>query len=119
MVIHQGDIYWVDLGDPNGSEPGDRRPFVVIQNDLFNSTRIATVVMVALTTNLDRAKFSGNVRLEKGEGGLPKPSVVNVTQLATVDKSYLSDYCGSLSKARVEQIIRGIRLVLHPTDVLD
>ena len=117
MVISQGDIFWVDQGDPAGSEPGYRRPFVVIQNNLFNQSRINTVVMCALTGNLQRAKSPGNILLEAGEAGLPKPSVINITQIFTVDKSSLADYCGSLSPKRITQIVEGVSLLIQPAEV--
>jgi mRNA interferase MazF len=117
MVIHQGDIFWVDLDEPVGSEPGYHRPYVVVQNNLFNQSRIRTVVMCALTSNLQRAKSPGNVLLEEGEGGLPQASVVNITQVFTVDKSALGDYCGSLHSNRVTQIIEGINLLIQPSDI--
>ncbi len=87
MDIHQGDIFRIDLDEPKGSEPGYRRPFLVIQNNLFNKSKINTVVVCALTTNLQRAKAPGNVLLEASEGGLPHASVINVSQIATVVKS--------------------------------
>ncbi len=114
--IHQGDIFWVDLDEPTGSEPGYHRPYVVVQNNLFNHSRIHTVVMCALTSNLQRAKSPGNVLLQAGEGGLPQSSVVNITQMFTVDKSALGDFCGSLQPKRVVQIIDGINLLIQPAD---
>ena len=89
MVIHQGDVYWINLGTPKGSEPGYRHPYVVIQNDVFNCSRISTVVVCTLTSNLKRAESPGNVLLEKGEANLTKQSVVNITQIFTIDKSRL------------------------------
>jgi mRNA interferase MazF len=117
--INQGDVYWVDLDDPVGSEPGYRRPHVVVQNDVFNRSRINTVIVCALTSNLARARVPGNVLIEPGEIRLPKPSVVNVTQVFTVNKSDLVEKIGSLSPRRVRQILDGIRLVLEPKDVED
>lgn len=117
MEIKQGDIFWIEQDEPHGSEPGYRRPFVVVQNNLFNQSRIQTVVVCALTTNLQRAKAPGNVLLNANEGGLSKPSVINVSQVFTVDKKYLSDYCGSLSPKRMDQILYGINLLLQPSDV--
>jgi len=117
MEIRQGDIFWIEQDEPGRSEPGYRRPFVVIQNNLFNNSRINTVVVCALTTNLQRAKSPGNVLLDSGEGGLSKASVVNVTQVFTVDKHSLKEYCGSLSSHRVEQILYGINLLLQPADI--
>ena len=114
MVIRQGDVFWVDLGEPSGSRPGLRRPFVVVQNDLFNRSRLATVVVCALTSNLHRAEAPGNVLVPRGEGNLSQDSVVNVTQLFTIDKSELADRVGRLGSGRVAEILRGIRLVLDP-----
>ncbi len=116
MVIHQGDIYWIDLDEPSGSEPGYRHLHVVIQNNLFNASRIQTVVVVPLTSNLKRAQAPGNVLLEKDEAGLPKPSVVNVSQVFTVDKSQLVEQIGTLSPRRVRQILDGIKLVIEPRE---
>ena len=99
MVIRQGDVYWVDLGDPSGSGPGYVHPHVVVQNDVFNKSRLNTVVVCALTSNLHRAEIPGNVLLAEGEANLPKPSVVNVTQLFTVDKRDLWNISG-LSRKR-------------------
>ncbi len=117
MVIRQGEIYWVDFGEPVGSEPAYRHPCVVVQNNLFNQSRIRTVVVCALTSNLRRAQAPGNILLEKGEGGLPKRSVVNASQIFTVDKRQLGARIGALSPKRVEQILAGIQLVLQPRDV--
>jgi len=116
MVINQGDVYWVDLGEPTGSEPGYRHPHVVIQNNLFNRSQIRTVVVCALTSNLKRASAPGNVLLERGEANLPRPSVVNVSQVFTVDKAHLDEYIGTLSSQRVREILNGIRLVMEPRE---
>jgi len=117
VVISQGDLYWVDLGDPAGSEPGYRHPHIVIQNNVFNRSRINTVAVCALTSNLRRAKSPGNVLLEKGEVSLPKQSVVNVSQIFTVDKRDLGEKIGALSRRRVRQILDGVRLVIEPRDL--
>lgn len=114
MNIEQGEIYWVDLGEPQGSEPGFIRPYVVIQNDLLNQSAIKTVILCALTTNLRRAKAIGNILLEIEEGGLSEQSVINVSQLFTVDKNLLTDKIGKLSKDRVEQILAGLTLITKP-----
>ena len=113
-MIQQGDIYWVDLGEPLGSEAGFRHPHVVVQNDLFNCSRVQTVVVCALTSNLRWAEAPGNVLLKPGEANLPKQSVVNVSQIFTVDKRQLEEKIGSLSSLRVRAILDGIRLVLEP-----
>ena len=118
-MISQGDLFWVDLGEPSGSRPGFRRPFVVVQNDVFNSSRLTTVIVCALTSNLRRAEAPGNVLLAKGEGRLSKDSVVNVTQLFTIDKAELTNRIGRLGKDRVAEVLRGIRLVLDPKRTVD
>ena len=117
MVINQGDVYWIDFGDPSGSEPGYRHPHVVIQNNIFNRSRISTVVVCTLTSNLKRSKSPGNVGLDKGEANLPKKSVVNISQIFTVNKSDLSERLGTLSKQRIVQILDGIRLLTEPGDI--
>ena len=88
-----------------------------MQNDALNASRLGTVMVCALTSNLRLARYSGNVRLAAGEAGLPKPCVVNVTQVFTINKSDLGDWLGRLSAARVRQVIAGVRLVLTPTDL--
>ncbi len=117
MEIRQGDVFWIDLDEPRKSEPGFTRPFVVIQNNLFNRSRINTVLVCALTTNLSRANAPGNVRLYKDEGNLPKPSVVVVSQILTIDKSELREKIGTLSKRRVDEILEGIKLLTEPREV--
>lgn len=117
MVINQGDVVWIDLGEPSGSEPGYRRPYVVIQNNVFNYSRISTVVVCALTSNLKRAQAPGNVLLDKGEANLPKQSVVNISQIFTVDKRDLGEKIGTLSRQRVRQILDGLRLLTEPRDI--
>jgi mRNA interferase MazF len=117
MVINQGDVYWIDLGEPSGSEPAYSHPHLVIQNNVFNRSRINTVVVCALTTNIERAKSPGNVLLEKGEADLPKQSVVNITQIFTVNKQDLTEKIGSLSRKRMAQVLDGIGLLVMPRDI--
>lgn len=117
MVINQGDIYWVEVDEPSGSAPGYTHPHVVMQNNLYNQSKIRTVIVCVLTSNLRYAEVPGNVLLEKGEANLPKASVVNVSQLLTVDKSQLGEYIGSLSLKRIHQILDGIYLFLEPRDL--
>ena len=117
MSIKQGDVYWIDLDEPKGSEPGFRRPYVVVQNNVFNKSRINTLIMCSLTSNVKRAGMPGNVLLKKGEANLQKESVVNVTQIVTVDREDLDEKIGSLSSARVRQIIAGLKLVFEPKEV--
>jgi mRNA interferase MazF len=114
MTVKQGDIYWANLEAPRGSELGFRHPCVVIQNDAFNASRINTVVVCALTSNLKRAQAPGNVTLNKGEANLSKKSAVNISQVVTVDKSDLKEKIGSLSAERSRQIIDGIKLLVEP-----
>ena len=116
MVINQGDIYWIELGNPDGSEPGYRHPHVIIQNNMFNHSKINTVIVCSLTSNLKRAQVPGNILLEKREANLSKQSVIVVTQVFTVDKIRLDEYIGSLSAKRVRQILDGLCLVTEPHD---
>ena len=113
-MIRQGNVYWLDLGRPLGSEPGFVRPYVVLQNNVFNDSPIQTAVICGLTTNLRRSKSPGNVLLDVGEAGLPGRSVVNVTQLVTVDKALLTDPVGHLTAERVHAILAGVMDVLAP-----
>jgi len=117
MVIAQGDVFWLDTGAPRGSAPGFRRPHVVVQNNVFNISRIQTTVLCAVASNLARAKAPGNLLLRKGEANLPRPSVVNVSQVVTVDKSILKEKIGTLSRQRVREIVSGLRLVLEPREL--
>ncbi len=116
MVINQGDVFWVDLGEPIGSEPGYSHPNVVIQNNVFNHSGINTVVVCGLTSKLKRAAIPGNVLLEAGEANLPKQSVVVVSQVFTVDKAQLGEFIGALSKKRMRQILDGLKLVTEPRE---
>jgi mRNA interferase MazF len=116
MVINQGDVCWVDLGEPIGSGPSDNHPHVVIQNNMFNHSRLRTVLVCALTSNLKRAEAPGNILLEEGEANLPKRSVVIVSQITTVEKSQLGEYVGSLAPKRMRQILDGLKLLTEPRD---
>lgn len=116
MVINQGDIFWIELEEPSGSEPGYSHPHVVIQNNMFNQSGLNTVLVGVLTSNLKRAAVPGNVLLEPGEGDLPKQSVVVVSQLFTVDKRQLGEYIGTLSKRRVRQILDALKLLTEPRE---
>ncbi|GAB4479994.1 MAG: type II toxin-antitoxin system PemK/MazF family toxin [Anaerolineales bacterium] len=117
MVIRQGEIYWVELGEPVGSAPGYSHPHIVVQNNVFNVSKINTVIVCALTSNIKRAQAPGNVLLEQGEGDLPKQSVVLVSQIFTVDKSQLGEFIGKVSERRVRQILEGIYLLTEPRDL--
>lgn len=117
MVIKQGDIFWVKLKAPRDSEPGYRHPHIVVQNNIFNQSKINTVVTCALTSNFKLAKAPGNVLIKKGEANLPKRSVVNITQIFTISKNRLDNKIGSLSKNRTFQILQGIQLLITPGDI--
>ncbi|MBU2601105.1 MAG: type II toxin-antitoxin system PemK/MazF family toxin [Actinobacteria bacterium] len=112
MVILQGEVWWADLADPAGSEPGFRRPVVVIQGDSFNRSRLASVVCVALTSNLRWAEAPGNVLLTARATGLPKDSVVNVSQIVTLDRESLVERVGSLPRRKLELVLFGVDVVL-------
>ena len=116
MVINQGDIYWIELDEPEGLEPGYKHPHVIVQNNLFNRSQIRTVLVCPLTSNLKRASAPGNVFLDKKESNLDKQSVVNVSQVFTVDKTQLDEYVGTLSTKRITEILNGIKLVLEPRE---
>lgn len=112
MVVQRGEIWWADLDEPRGAEPGFRRPLVVVQDDAFNRSRIQTVVCVAITSNLLLGDAPGNVVISRRESGLPKDSVANVSQIVTIDRSVLTERVGRLSTGTRERIDRGLRLVL-------
>lgn len=116
MVINQGDIFWVELGEPSGSEPGYSHPHVIIQNNMFNQSGLNTTIVCTLTSNLKRANIPSNILLEPGEGNLPKQSVVVASQIVTVDKQQLGDYIGALSKRRVHQILEALQLLTEPRE---
>jgi mRNA interferase MazF len=113
MVIAQGEVYWIDLPEPKQSEPGFRRPCIVVQNEIFNRSRIKTTVICILTSNLRLGDAPGNVALAKGEANLPKASVVNISQILTVDKSDLLPHekIGQLSTERIIAIVQGLNLI--------
>ncbi len=111
-MISQGDVWWADLGEPRGSEPGFRRPVVVVQSDSFNRSRIATVVCIPLTSNLHWAEAPGNVLLTAKATGLPKDSVANVSQPVTLDRGSLTERVGKLSDKKLELVLYGIDVVL-------
>ena len=106
MDIRRGDIYWLGPRDAGSAQP---HPYVVVQDDVFNRSRITTVIVCALTSNLHKASEPGNVLLDPGEGELPQQSVVVVSQIASVEKARLGARIGALAQARVEQILDGLR----------
>ena len=110
--INQGDIYWIQPDNMKEAELGGHpHPYVVIQDNLFNHSRIHTVVVCALTTNIGRANLPGNLLLEKGEGNLPKQSAVEVSKISSVNKSALGDKIGELSEQRINEILAGLRFL--------
>jgi mRNA interferase MazF len=113
MVISQGEVWWADLPEPRGSEPGYRRPLIVIQGNAFNRSRIRTVVCVGVTSNLALADAPGNVFLKAGQTGLPKDSVANVAQIITVDHAELTERTGIVPRVALELILAGIQLVFN------
>lgn len=111
MIINQGDIYWVPQKELSDVEAGPTHPHVVVQDNVLNHSRITTVVVCALTSNLKRAKDPGNILLEAGEANLSKQSVVVVSKVSTVDKTQLDEYIGSLSEQRVKEILAGMQFL--------
>jgi mRNA interferase MazF len=111
MEINQGDIYWVQLDDPGEPEPAIPHPYVIVQDNVLNHSRITTVVACAMTSNLKRVTMPGNVLLDAGEAGLPRQSLIEVSKVITVDKARLREYIGSLSERRIGQILAGMRFV--------
>lgn len=112
MVIERGQIWWADLADPASSEPGYRRPVLVMQHDAFNRSRIQTIVAVVLTSNLRLVDAPGNVLIPAKASGLPKDSVANVSQIITVDREVLSETAGRLRGQLLKDVETGLRLVL-------
>lgn len=110
-TFKQGDIFWIEADPSRGSVPGSPHPHVVVQDDVFNRSRISTVIVCALTSNLNRATEPGNVLLGPGEGSLQKQSVVVVSQVSSVYKTRLGANIGTLSNARVQQILAGMRFL--------
>ena len=115
MVIQKGSVYWVDFSPGKGSEPMGRRPGLVIQNDIINKSKINTVVVLAITSNLKYGQLPGNVVLKKGEANLPKKCVINVSQIKSVDKSSIKEKIGSLSQGKLQTVNKGLKLMLDLT----
>ena len=114
--MRQGEIYWLRF-QGSGSEPSGRRPAVVVQHDRFNRSSIQTTIVAAITSNLMLAAMPGNVRLRRGEANLPRPSVINVTQIRTVDRERLTERIGALSPDRVRELCDGLSLVFGFRDL--
>ena len=111
--IHRGEIWWADLPEPRRSEPGYRRPVLVVQADSFNLSRIPTTIVAVITTNLDLAEAPGNVLLPAGLSGLPRDSVVNVSQLLTLDRGFLTQHASTLPPRLQRSVDEGLRMVLQ------
>ncbi len=109
----RGEVWWADLGDPRGSGPGFRRPMLVVSSDAFNRSKIATVVCAVITSNLRLADAPGNVMLASGDGGLDRPSVVNCSQIVTLDKADLTERRGRLRNTQMRVVESGLRRVLN------
>lgn len=110
--IERGEIYWADLPEPRGSEPGFQRPVVILQADLFNRSRIRTVIVAAITSNLNLAAAPGNVLITGRTSGLRHDSVVNISQLFALDRMYLLDLIGRLPHSVMVRVDAGLRQVL-------
>ncbi|HMA95470.1 MAG TPA: type II toxin-antitoxin system PemK/MazF family toxin [Polyangiaceae bacterium] len=109
MQVRRGDIFWISSEPSTDGEPGYAHPHVVLQEDVFNRSRLETVIVCALTSNLHRAHEPGNVLLDAGEGNLPKRSVLVVSQISSVTRAQLGEYIGTLSEERIEQVLAGLR----------
>ena len=113
--MNRGEIWWADLAEPRGSEPGSRRPVLIVQNDLLNRSRLHTVLVAPLTTNMDRAKASGNGALRARESGLARDSVVLTCQVLTLDRDFLTECVGRIPRRLTPPVDAGLMLVLDLT----
>ncbi|EMS80271.1 type II toxin-antitoxin system PemK/MazF family toxin [Desulfotignum phosphitoxidans] len=118
MVIRKGSLYWVDFSPAKGSDPMGKRPGLVLQNDLLNDSKLNTVIVAAITSTMKFGELPGNVSLHKGEANLPRPSVINMTQIKTVDKRSLKEKIGTLSKDRMAQVHDGLNLIMDLSESL-
>ena len=112
MVVERGQVWWADLGEPDGAEPGCKRPVLVVQSDAFNRSRIHTVIGVVLSTNARLIDAPGNVLLPAKATGLPKDSVANVSQVITIDRDFLVEPAGRVRGQCLKDVENGLRLVL-------
>ena len=113
--MHRGEVWWADLAEPRGSEPGFLRPVVVVQDDVLTSSALSTVMVVPLTSNTKRAQAIGNVLLSPGDSGLPRDSVALVCQVVTVDKEWLTELVSALPRRVLRQVDAGLRIALSLT----
>jgi mRNA interferase MazF len=112
MVMKRGEIWWASMGEPRGSEPGYRRPVVIVSSDEFNESHIQTLVCVTITSNLRLSEAPGNFKIAKTKSGLSKDAVVNISQIITLDKSFLTKQAGNLSNKQLLALNEGLKLVL-------
>lgn len=110
--MNRGEVWWAELPEPTASEPGYKRPVIILQSNEFNRSRIGTVIVIAITSNLRLAAAPGNARLSKSKTGLSKESVANVSQIITIDKRFLSEKIGRLDHATMSQLDESVALVL-------
>ena len=118
-MIRQGEVYWLHFGAAKDSAPAGRRPALVVQHDRFNRSAISTTVVAAITSNLRLAAMPGNVRLRRGEAGLPHASVVNVSQIRTIDRTRLVDRVGVLGVSRMRDVVAGLALLFGTDESAD
>lgn len=114
-MVRRGEIWWADLPEPVASAPGYRRPVLVVQDDRFNNSLISTIVIAAITTNINIATAEGNVLITSRQSGLPKDSVINVSQLLAIDRSLFIEYVQELAEAKMDQVNEGLKVVLSLT----
>lgn len=112
VTAYRGEIWWADLGEPRGSEPGYRRPVLIVQDDHFNQSNLATVLVLSLTSNRRFEALPGNLFVSKEESGLAKDSVVNATQLTAIDKAWLDEFVSELPRHLMVEVDRSLSLVL-------
>jgi len=112
VVVERGQVWWAELGEPTGSEPGFRRPVLIVQSDTFNRSRLRTVLAIVLTSNVRLVDAPGNVLIPAKVAGLPKDSVANVSQVITVDRDFLAELAGRVRGHLLKDIENGLRLVL-------
>jgi mRNA interferase MazF len=113
MVIRRGEIWWAELPEPVGSELGCRRPLLIVQANEFNKSKINTIIALAITTNVYLANAPGNILLSVKQSKLPKESVVNISQIVTIDKSFLTEKVNTISNKIMETVEAGMKLVLN------
>ena len=112
MVIKRGEIWWAELPEPVGAGPGYKRPLVIIQSNDFNKSRINTIIAAAITSNIRLAAAPGNVLISSNKSKLPKESVINISQIITIDRSFLTEKAHTLSNKIMAQVDEGVLLVL-------